>query len=110
MVEQIGEFLKETQEITNASLPESLTEILKTAPEQDQTPRELVEWIKQVIIEGRHNQYDGWLRLTDLMRTIAIQNYYSPKQYQRAEERASLELQNRTYGKQISSKYQKLTN
>ena len=110
MVDQMGEYLKETQKNINIILPKSIFEILKTAPQQEQTPRELVEWIKQVIIEGRHNQYDGWLRLIDLMRTIAIQNYYSPKQYQRAEERASLELQNRTYGKQISSNYQKLTN
>jgi hypothetical protein len=110
MVDQMGEYLKETQKNTNILLPESLLEILKTAPEQEQALRELVEWIKQVRIEERHSNYDTWLTVSNLMRTIAIKNYYSPIQFERARERASLELQNRTYGNRIDKKYQKLTN
>jgi hypothetical protein len=110
MISQIGEYLKETQENTNISLPETIIDILKSAPEQEQAPHELVEWIKQVRIEERHSNYDSWLTVSNLMRTIAIRNYYSPIQYEKAQERASLELQNRTYGNQIHKKYQKLTN
>jgi hypothetical protein len=54
MVDQIDEYLKETQSITNISLPEGLVEILKSAPEQDNVPHELVEWIKQRLREGIH--------------------------------------------------------
>src|SRR5918996_4144600 len=112
MIDQMGEYLKETQKNTKMSLPEPLYEILKTAPEQEQAPPELVEWIKQVRIErDRHNyEFREHILTSDLLRTIAIRNYYSPIQFQKAEERATVELQNRTYGKRINSKYQKLTN
>ena len=112
MVDQIGEFLKETQSKTNISLPEALIEILKTAPEQDNVPHELVEWIKQVKIEGRHSPYDHDILLSvdNLTKTIAIRNYYSPIQWQKANERASLELSNCSVGGKINRKLQKLTN
>jgi len=112
MVDQIREYLKETELITKISLPSTIVEILKCAPEQERAPRELVEWIKQVKIEERHSKYDynTWLSVSNLMRTIAIDNHYSPLQYERAEKRAGLELQNRTYGKRIDSLFQKLTN
>ena len=112
MVDQMGEYLKETQKNTNILLPEPLYEILKTAPEQEQAPPELVEWIKQVRIErDKHNYgYSEVVLTSDLMRTIAIRNYYSPIQFQKAEERATIELQNRSYGRRINRQYQKLTN
>ena len=110
MVNQIGEYLRETQKSTNMLLPEAIVEILKCAPEQEHTPPELVEWIKQVIIEEKHSQYNSWLTVPNLMRTIAIKNYYSPIQYERARERASLELSNRMCGQRINSQYQKLNN
>jgi hypothetical protein len=112
MVNQIGEYLKETESIAKVSLPAAVVEIFKCAPEQERAPRELVEWIKQVKIEERHSKYDynTWLSVSNLMRTIAIDNHYSPLQYERAEERAGLELQNRTHGKRIDSQFQKLTN
>jgi hypothetical protein len=112
MVDQIGEFLKEMEKNTNSELPASFVEILKTAPEQEQSPPELVEWIKQVRIErDRYSYgYNEVVLTSDLMRTIAIRNYYSPIQFQKAEERATVELQNRTYGRRINRQYQKLTN
>jgi hypothetical protein len=46
-------------------------------------------------IEERHSQYDynTWLTIDNLMKTIAIRNYYSPIQW--ANERAGLELSSR---------------
>ena len=112
MTDQLGEYLKETQKNTNIPLHEPLSEILKTAPEQRQAPPELVAWIKQVRIElGRYSYDPREIELvSNLMRTIAIRNYYSPNQFQEAYERATLELQNRTFGKRIITQYQRLTN
>lgn len=111
MVDQVREYLEETESITKVFLPSAIIEILKCAPEQERVPRELVEWIKQAKIEERRCQYSSnELSISNLMRTIAIDNHYSPLQYERAEERAGLELQHRTHGERIDSLFQKLTN
>ena len=101
-------FSKRCRQTTNSELPVSLIEVLKTAPKQDSAPRELVEWLKQVRIEKMLSQYDDWFALDNLTKFIAIRNYYSPIQCQKANERAGLELSNRDNGQQIKRKLQHL--
>ena len=58
-----------------------LKEILKSAPCQTKLPTELLDWVRQVYIEGSSKKCSSW-ELECLVRTIGIDMYYSPVQIQ----------------------------
>jgi hypothetical protein len=83
-----------------------LKEILKSAPCQTKLPTELLDWVRQVYIEGS-SKCSPW-ELECLVRTIGIDMYYSPVQIQAALDRIKLELQNNT--QKNNSLYERLKN
>jgi hypothetical protein len=75
------------------SLPLGLKEIFKSAPQHIGIPRGLLDWSRQFYIEGIKAGYEP-SALEVVIRTKAIEGWYSSQQVEATLERIRLELQN----------------
>lgn len=102
------EYLNELETSANLgeTIPLGLKEILASAPRQVKLPTGLLNWVRQCYIEqARSHFYSGTLEV--FIRTIGIDNFYSPVQIQAVIDRVKLELQNNT--QMINNNYQKIS-
>lgn len=87
------------------SLPLGLKEIFKSAPQQVSIPRELLDWARQFYIEGRRSGFSPHT-LENVIRTKAIEMYYSVQQIESVLEQVHLELLKRSK----TANYERLKN
>jgi hypothetical protein len=93
MSNPIYEYLYELESLKKESIPLRLKEVLMSAPCQVKVTRELLDWIRQACFEGLKSGYSPFM-LEHIIRTIAIDGYYSPLQIQAALDKIHVELQN----------------
>jgi hypothetical protein len=91
---------KELELFNLHQIPLGLKEIYKSVPQQVHLPRELLDWTRQFYIEGRRAGFSSHT-LEKVIRTKAIEMYYSVQQVEQVIERVHLELMNSSKAQQF---------
>ena len=89
MSNPINEYLHELESLKKESIPLGLKEVLRSAPCQVKVTRELLDWVRQACFEGLKSGFSPFV-LEHIIRTIAIDGYYSPLQIQGSVRRDTL--------------------